>query len=90
LLGTLAEGEHVARRLGVGPLLRGAALEGPLKDHRSPRILHLATHGFFLPDQQADLPDFLGRNLELGGAADPAGLGRLSGTGLRRLSGVCA
>src|SRR5262249_5138148 len=64
------------------PLLRGAALEGPLKGHRSPRILHLATHGFFLPDQQADLRVFLGRNLELGGAADPAGLGRLSGPGM--------
>jgi tetratricopeptide (TPR) repeat protein/CHAT domain-containing protein len=82
LPGTRAEGERVGRRLGVKPLLAGAALEGRLKACRSPRILHLATHGFFLPDQQPHLPDFPGRNLELGGGADAAAMGRLSGPGM--------
>src|SRR5260370_7284241 len=30
----------------------GTALEAQLKAHKPPSILHLATHGFFLPDQQ--------------------------------------
>jgi CHAT domain-containing protein len=38
--------------LGVVPWLGGDALEGRLKERCcSPRILHLATHGFFLRDQ---------------------------------------
>jgi CHAT domain-containing protein/tetratricopeptide (TPR) repeat protein len=81
LPGTRAEGDHVARRLGVSPLLHGAALEGRLKACRSPHILHLATHGFFLPDQQRDLNQ-LGRNLELMGIGETPSLGRLSGPGM--------
>jgi CHAT domain-containing protein len=80
LPGTRAEGEKLARRLGVQPLLGGAALEKQLKECRSPRLLHLATHGFFLPDQPLD-PNRLGRNLELLGDA-PTGLGPLSGPGM--------
>ena len=41
--------------LGVKPWLRGQALEKRLKECRSPRILHLATHGFFLQDQPREL-----------------------------------
>jgi CHAT domain-containing protein/tetratricopeptide (TPR) repeat protein len=68
LPGTRAEGERVATRLGVSPWLDAAALEGRLKTAcRSPRILHLATHGFFLPDQ------------ERGFSAATDGPGRLSG-----------
>jgi tetratricopeptide (TPR) repeat protein len=52
LPGTRVEGERVAALLGVQPWLDDTALEGRLKaECRSPRILHLATHGFFLPDQ---------------------------------------
>jgi CHAT domain-containing protein len=55
LPGTRAEGEQIAALLGVRPLLGREALEGSLKASRSPRILHIATHGFFLPDQQRAL-----------------------------------
>jgi CHAT domain-containing protein len=50
------EGKWIAKKLGVSPWLGGDALEGRLKERcRSPRILHLATHGFFLKDQPRDL-----------------------------------
>jgi len=78
LPGTHTEGERIAALLGVQPWLEQDALEGRLKVQcRSPRILHLATHGFFLQDQPRD------RNREhrdlgvIGG--EPGGLGRLSG-----------
>jgi CHAT domain-containing protein len=52
LPGTRAEGVRVAELVGAEPWLGAAATEGSLKGCRSPRILHLATHGYFLPDQQ--------------------------------------
>jgi CHAT domain-containing protein/tetratricopeptide (TPR) repeat protein len=56
LPGTRAEGQQIAALLGVQPTMDAAALEGRLKAQcRSPHILHLATHGFFLPDQQPEL-----------------------------------
>jgi Uncharacterized protein conserved in bacteria len=55
LPGTRVEGERIATMLGVPAWFEGAALETRLKDRKSPRILHLATHGFFLPDQKRDL-----------------------------------
>jgi CHAT domain-containing protein/tetratricopeptide (TPR) repeat protein len=66
LPGTHTEGEHIGARLGVQPWLKGTALEGRLKSSTSPRILHIATHGFFLEDQKRD--PSLGQS----------GLGRLS------------
>lgn len=55
LPGTRAEGERIAALLHVTPLLdRNASKEG-LRAHPSPRILHIATHGFFLPDQYGPL-----------------------------------
>lgn len=54
LEGTKEEGETIASMLGVGPLLESEALESRLKTCKSPRILHIATHGFFLPDQRRD------------------------------------
>jgi CHAT domain-containing protein/tetratricopeptide (TPR) repeat protein len=52
LPGSRVEGEAVARLLGVRPWLDAEALEGRLKAHcRSPLVLHISTHGFFLADQ---------------------------------------
>src|SRR5207245_1723913 len=53
LPGTRVEGQRIANQLGVQSLLDRAALEGTLKAFHSPRLLHIATHGFFLPDQQS-------------------------------------
>ena len=51
LPGTLAEARRLARTLPGSRLLTGAdATEGALKAMRGPRLLHLATHGFFLDD----------------------------------------
>jgi len=41
-------------------LLRDDATESALKQARAPSILHIATHGFFLDDQQAPPPDTRG------------------------------
>jgi CHAT domain-containing protein/tetratricopeptide (TPR) repeat protein len=56
LPGTRIEGERIAEMLRVKPLLDSMALEARVKSCRSPRILHLATHGFFLSDQPGGSP----------------------------------
>ena len=55
LPGTREEGNKVAEMLEVQPLLAERAMEQELKTAHSPRILHIATHGFFFSDQQRDL-----------------------------------
>jgi hypothetical protein len=62
LPGTFTEGREVARLLGVEPVLGRAAVESRVKKAASPRVLHLATHGFFLPDQQ-EIPEGAFRGL---------------------------
>ena len=73
---TETEGKQIAAQLGVKPWLKGEVLESKLKAIRSPRILHLATHGFFLPDQKRDL------NEEKFGFSIGDRMGRLSGIGM--------
>jgi CHAT domain-containing protein len=65
LPGSEQEARNVAKLLGGDTILRlGAeAREAELKAVVSPRVLHLATHGFFLTDQEFKrtnaMPDFL-------------------------------
>ncbi|WP_293101387.1 tetratricopeptide repeat protein [Moorena sp. SIO3I6] len=47
LPGTLEEVNAIAKMLGVEPLLGAHANEAALKQVTRPRILHIATHGFF-------------------------------------------
>jgi CHAT domain-containing protein len=54
LPGTREEGKQVADKLGVQPLLQAAVLEHRLKACQSPLILHIATHGLFMADQERD------------------------------------
>jgi CHAT domain-containing protein len=54
LTGTLAEGISVSRALGTEAWIGEDALEGRVKQVKSPRILHFATHGFFIEDDEDD------------------------------------
>jgi tetratricopeptide (TPR) repeat protein len=53
---TREEGAFVAAALGVAPLMGAEATEGRLRSAQSPRILHIATHGFFLADDRPPRP----------------------------------
>ncbi len=72
LPGSREEGQNLGQRLGAVPLIGEAALEGRLKKQRSPAIVHLATHGFFLENQPRK-PTTLGFSGEMGV------MGRLAG-----------
>jgi CHAT domain-containing protein/Tfp pilus assembly protein PilF len=60
LPGTAQEGERLQKllRLPKSAVLTGArANEGALKGVSGPRLLHIATHGFFLADQPQEAPN---------------------------------
>jgi CHAT domain-containing protein len=52
LPGARLEGEVLEKLLGVEALAGADARESLLKQVHGPRLLHIATHGFFLTDQQ--------------------------------------
>ncbi len=57
LPGTGQEADEVTKRMPGLKLYRGAdATEAAVKGVHGPRILHLATHGFFLPDEPPPPP----------------------------------
>ncbi|MGW9172218.1 CHAT domain-containing protein [Streptomyces decoyicus] len=64
-----AEAEHIARLLGVVPLLGSDAVKERVTGASSPSVLHVATHGFFLP---AITPDFLDpESIQVGAIVQP-------------------
>ena len=78
LKGAKLEGKNIGKLLGIKPLLGKDALEGRLKSVSSPHILHIATHGFFLEDQE--VPDNKAE-IDLGMQGE-MGMQRLSGAGI--------
>ena len=60
LPGTHEEGKRIAQLLHVSPWMQEEALKRRVRNCKGPRILHLATHGFFLPDPKQELRSELG------------------------------
>ncbi|MGD1857902.1 MAG: tetratricopeptide repeat protein [Leptolyngbyaceae cyanobacterium] len=77
LAGTAIEAAEISQQLSESTLLTGPqATENVLKSVQGPRILHIATHGFFLKDRvQADppqsQPSFRGTGAATGSLSDP-------------------
>jgi len=72
LPGTAEEGKTLSALMpGAQMLTAAGATEAALKQVRSPRILHVATHGFFLTDQPRQVES---RGLGLGPGAAPSGI----------------
>jgi len=74
LPGTRREGEAVAAALGVKPLAGAQATDAAIQALHGPRILHMATHGFFVHDERSSAPVSVSRGLRLdqaGGSAPP-------------------
>jgi tetratricopeptide (TPR) repeat protein/CHAT domain-containing protein len=69
LPGTLQEGKVVAGLLGVHPWLGADANEKRIRQLSSPRILHLATHGFFDESPREEVPAWNGSSPALRSAA---------------------
>jgi CHAT domain-containing protein len=58
LAGTATEAQQLAALMPSAKILtETAATEAALKNISRPRLLHIATHGFFLPNQRASITD---------------------------------
>ena len=55
LPGTKEEAEAIGVKLGVTPLMNRQATEAAIKNSNSPKILHIATHGFFKSSYKSEL-----------------------------------
>jgi CHAT domain-containing protein/tetratricopeptide (TPR) repeat protein len=83
LPGAAAEAEDVRRALQDSPYgpvqtyMGAEALEEVFKALRPPRLLHIASHGFFLPDPKEDLKDREQAALLGSSLAETGGLARL-------------
>ncbi len=77
LPGTAAEADAIVKSFKGFKVYRGdQATEGTIKQVHGPKILHLATHGFFLPDEP--LPDAEGERgagIAMAPGAAPGGIG---------------
>jgi CHAT domain-containing protein len=85
---TLEEAASVRKSLGKATMLTGAAAtRAVLAGVRGPRVLHLATHGFFLPDASTGLaetaPTDGSRGLKLRKGAPPEDAAVLAEEGVR-------
>jgi CHAT domain-containing protein/Tfp pilus assembly protein PilF len=67
LHGARLEGEAIEKLLGVKALAGSDARESVLKQLHGPRLLHIATHGFFLADQEEPLPQTRGPGAQFSG-----------------------
>ncbi|WP_293090941.1 CHAT domain-containing protein [Moorena sp. SIOASIH] len=67
LPGTAEEVKEIADMLGVDPLLGGKATESAVKGVNSPRILHIATHGFSESTPNQELPTLYDNPMLLSG-----------------------
>jgi CHAT domain-containing protein/tetratricopeptide (TPR) repeat protein len=72
LPGTGAEAKSLIRLLhGASLLTKEKATEAAVKRARGPRVLHVATHGFFLADQRQDTADTRGLKVASGAPQPP-------------------
>jgi CHAT domain-containing protein/Tfp pilus assembly protein PilF len=85
LPGTRTEAELAAKMLQGNTLLDRQAMEGAVKRASRPDVLYLATHGFFLPDQEVPRDDALGalRGVMIGEERLPAPKARIENPLLR-------
>jgi CHAT domain-containing protein len=67
LANTSAEGQEIKKIFPNTDILTGEkATEAAIKQLKSPNILHLATHGFFLPDKEVNAQSINDLNSQLG------------------------
>ena len=56
---TQQEGEDISKLLGVAVVSKDQATTNLLQTIHGPKVLHVATHGFFQPNQETTPPDLL-------------------------------